>query len=134
MPNQRRHRRIEYPPMVDGFKPVGVKMRNIDKVVLLFEEYESIRLIDYENMNQEEAAGHMNISRPTFTRVYKKARKTIAKALVEGKAIIIGGGTYISENYWARCKKCSRLATSPTPLKNCPHCHSSELNNIHQPD
>jgi Zn finger protein HypA/HybF involved in hydrogenase expression len=76
----------------------------------------------------------MNISRPTFTRVYKKARKAIARALVEGKAIIIEGGTYISENYWARCKKCSRLTTAPTPLKNCPHCHSAELSNIHLPE
>jgi len=100
----------------------------------LFEEYESIRLIDYENMNQEEAAAHMNISRPTFTRVYKKARKAVAQALVEGKAIIIEGGTFISENYWARCKKCSRLTTASTPLKNCPHCHSDELSNIHVPE
>ncbi|MGQ1891195.1 DUF134 domain-containing protein [Thermophagus sp. OGC60D27] len=133
MPNQRRLRKIDSPPKIEGFKPVGIKMRNIDKVVLLFEEYESIRLIDYENMNQEEAAQRMDISRPTFTRVYKKARKTIAKALVEGKAIIIEGGTYISENYWARCKKCAQLTTASTPLTSCPHCHSTDLNNLHQP-
>lgn len=134
MPNQRRNRRIEFPPSMEGFKPFGVKMRNLDKVVLLFEEYESIRLIDYENMNQEEAAARMEISRPTFTRVYKKARKTIAKALVEGKAILIEGGTYISENYWIKCTKCSKLTTAPTPLKSCPNCKSTNLEDVHQPD
>lgn len=134
MPNQRRIRKIDAPPKIEGFKPVGIKMRQLDKVVLLYEEYESIRLIDYENMNQEEAAERMNISRPTFTRIYKKARQAIAKAMVEGKAIIIEGGTYTTENYWARCKRCSRLTTAATPLSHCPHCHSSDLNNLHQPE
>jgi predicted DNA-binding protein (UPF0251 family) len=134
MPNQRRHRKIEFPPTVEGFKPFGIKMRNIQKVVLLFEEYEAIRLIDYEDLNQEEAAAKMDISRPTFTRVYKKARKAIAQALVEGRAILIEGGTYISENYWARCTKCSKLSTAPKPLKDCPHCHSTALKGIHEPD
>ncbi|WP_462318674.1 DUF134 domain-containing protein [Marinilabilia sp.] len=134
MPNQRRNRKIESPPSIEGFKPYGVRMKNLQKVILLFEEYEAIRLIDYEDLNQEEAAARMDISRPTFTRVYKKARKAIAQALVEGKAILIEGGTYVSENYWVRCGKCSKLGTAPGPLKSCPHCHSSEIKGIHQPE
>ena len=134
MPNRRRNRKIESPPAMEGFKPFGIKMRNLDKVGLFFEEYEAIRLIDYENINQEEAASRMNVSRPTFTRVYKQARKTIAKAMVEGKAILIEGGTYISENYWVRCNKCSKLTTAPNPLHSCPYCHSTELKGIHQPE
>lgn len=38
-------------------------------------------------MNQEQAAECMNVSRPTLTRIYEAARKAIAKAFVEGKAI-----------------------------------------------
>jgi predicted DNA-binding protein (UPF0251 family) len=78
---------------MEGFKPFGIPMRELGSVVMLFEEFEAIRLADYENLTQEEAAEKMNISRPTFTRLYDKARKTIAKAFVEGKAIIIQGET-----------------------------------------
>ncbi len=133
MPNQRRQRKIQSPPIMDGFKPYGVRMKNLEKVILLFEEYEAIRLIDHEDLNQEEAAAKMDVSRPTFTRIYKKARKTVAKALVEGKAMLIEGGTYISENHWVRCNKCSKMTTTPTPVKNCPHCQSSQIKDIHQP-
>ncbi|WP_291857214.1 DUF134 domain-containing protein [Marinilabilia sp.] len=133
MPNQRRNRKIQSPPLMDGFKPYGVRMKNLEKVILLFEEYEAIRLIDHENLNQEEAAAKMDVSRPTFTRIYKKARKTMAKALVEGKALLIEGGTYISENYWVRCAKCSKLTTAPNPVSNCPDCHSNQVTNIHHP-
>jgi predicted DNA-binding protein (UPF0251 family) len=133
MPNKTRNRRIESPPPMEGFKPYGIKMRNLQKVILLFEEYEALRLIDYENMNQEEAADQMGVSRPTFTRVYKKARKAIAMALVEGKAILIEGGTYISDNYWVKCGKCSKLSTTQQPVKSCPHCHSTNLTGFHAP-
>ncbi len=134
MPNRRRNRKIECPPRMEGFKPFGIRMQNIDKIILLFEEYEALRLIDYENLNQKEAAERMGVSRPTFTRVYKKARQAIAKALVEGKAILIEGGNYISENHWNKCLKCSKLTTSSTPLKECPNCKSSELKGMHRPD
>jgi predicted DNA-binding protein (UPF0251 family) len=117
---------------MEGFKPFGIPMRNLSRVSLLFEEYEAIRLIDYENLNQEEAAERMEVSRPTFTRVYKKARQTIARALVEGKAIMIEGGTYTSENYWAKCHKCSTLTTAPSPVEKCPHCQSEVLKKGHQ--
>ena len=131
MPNQRRNRQIEFPPSMDGFKPFGVKMRNLEKVILLFEEYEALRLIDYENMNQEEAAERMDISRPTFTRVYKKARKAIATALVEGKAIFIEGGTYTSKNHWVKCSKCAKLTSTDKPVSSCPNCKSKELKDMH---
>jgi predicted DNA-binding protein (UPF0251 family) len=99
MPNRRRQRRITMLPPMEGFKPFGIPMRELETVILLYEEFEAIRLADYENLIQEEAAERMNISRPTFTRIYDKARKSIAKAFVEGKAIIIQGGTYITEDY-----------------------------------
>ena len=45
-------------------------------------------------MDQEEAAKEMNISQPTFNRLLKSARKKIAEAVVEPKAIKIEGGQY----------------------------------------
>ena len=47
------------PPLMEGFKPFGIPVRQIEKVILLFEEYEAIRLCDYENLTQEEAAKRM---------------------------------------------------------------------------
>jgi uncharacterized protein len=127
MPNRRRQRRITMPPPMEGFKPFGVPMRELEPVVLLYEEYEAIRLCDYENLTQEEAAGKMNISRPTFTRLYDKARKNIAKAFVEGKAIFIQGGTYITDDYWYRCYDCHETMISMKPAKHCRKCDSDNI-------
>jgi predicted DNA-binding protein (UPF0251 family) len=129
MPNRRRFRRIQMPPAMEGFKPFGIPMRELESVYLLYEEYEALRLADYEDLTQEEAAKRMNISRPTFTRLYEKARKCIAKAFVEGKAIIIQGGTYSTEDYWYRCEDCHETMITVKPARNCRKCDSD---NIHQ--
>jgi len=115
------------PPAMEGFKPFGVPMRELESIDLLFEEYEALRLADYENLTQEKAAKKMNISRPTFTRLYDKARKSIAKAFVEGKAIIIRGGTYIADDYWYRCDDCHETIVSDHPVNQCRECDSDNL-------
>lgn len=127
MPNRRRYRRIEGPPRMEGFKPFGVPMRELESVVMSIEEYEALRLADYENLTHEEAAKKMNISRPTFTRLYDKARKNVAKAFVEGKAILMQGGTFISGEYWYRCNSCHETIVSPTPEENCEKCSSDDI-------
>ena len=118
---------------MEGFKPFGVPMRELESVVLLFEEFEAIRLADYEKLTQEEAAEQMNISRPTFTRLYDKARKNIAKAFVEGKAIFIQGGHYITDDYWFKCFDCNETMITIKPVKSCRICNSDNivrLNNL----
>jgi predicted DNA-binding protein (UPF0251 family) len=115
---------------MEGFKPFGVPMRELESVDLLFEEYEALRLADYENLAQEKAAKKMNISRPTFTRLYDKARKSIAKAFVEGKAIIIRGGTYITDDYWYRCDDCHQTIVSHHPVNQCGDCDSDNLTKL----
>jgi len=115
------------PPSMKGYKPFGIPMRDLESVNLLFEEYEALRLADYENLNHEEAARKMNISRPTFTRLYDKARKSIAKAFVEGKAIIIQGGTFITDDYWYKCEECHETMISEEPVSNCSNCDSGNI-------
>jgi predicted DNA-binding protein (UPF0251 family) len=127
MPNRIRSRRITMPPRMEGFKPFGIPMRELESVGLLYEEYEALRLADYEDLNQEEAARKMNISRPTFTRLYDKARKKVAKAFVEGKAIIISGGNYQTDDYWYRCDDCHETIISPRPVNHCRKCDSDNL-------
>jgi uncharacterized protein len=73
-------------------------MRFLSEVCLSVEEAESIRLKDLEELDQEQCAEHMNISRPTFQRVLASARKKIADALLNGKAVRINGGNYETVN------------------------------------
>ena len=61
----------------------------IEDIVLLHEEMEAIQLMDSFNMYQEDAAKSMNVSRPTFARILKNARKKIATALISGSNLKI---------------------------------------------
>jgi len=71
------------------FKPQGIPMRVLEEVDLWADEFEAIKLHDYDKLSQIDAAQKMKISQPTFARVLDKAYKKIAIALVEGKAIKI---------------------------------------------
>jgi predicted DNA-binding protein (UPF0251 family) len=92
MPRPRLCRRIFFKPDVIYFKPRGVRLRELDEIILTLDELESVRLKDLEGMDQEDAAKKMNISQPTFHRLILSARKKISDALINGKAIKIEGG------------------------------------------
>ena len=62
--------------------------------MMSIDEYESIRLIDYEGLTQEECAKSMDVARTTVTSIYDSARKKLAQLLVEGKTLCISGGAY----------------------------------------
>ncbi len=64
------------------------------KIYLTIEEYEVIRLIDLEDMTQDECAVQMKVSRPTIQILYANARRKIADFFVNGKSIVIEGGDY----------------------------------------
>lgn len=121
---------------MEGFRPFGMQKCQALPVILKYEEFESIRLIDYDLLSQDLAAIKMNISRPTFTRIYNKALKTIAKAFVEGKIIEIEGGNFQFEQDWYRCKKCYKLVMGIENHRKCTGCtlyNSNELMSINQP-
>lgn len=77
-------------------------------VTMSMEEFESIRLCDWESLEQDDAAKRMNISRGTFQRILYNARKTTAEALVNGKGIIISGGNYEIASFGCDCQKACR--------------------------
>jgi len=122
MPRPKRERLICNPPQMQGFRPFGIPMDKIETVTLTFDEYESINLLDYKLMNQEQAAEKMNVSRPTLTRIYESARRTIAQAFIEGKAIVIEGGNVYFEQDWFRCKKCFKLISGIENHIKCKNC------------
>lgn len=109
MPRNIAPRKILNPPVIKGFKPYGPELSesSSEPVVLLFEEYEALRLCDYDEFNHDQASKAMNISRPTFTRIYASARKKIACAFVEGRQISIEGGKIYFDSSWYHCENCS---------------------------
>jgi uncharacterized protein len=127
MSRNRKDRIIQMAPHFYGFKPQGVQCKAGEEVVVNFEEYEAINLCDYELLTQAEAAKLMNISRPTFTRIYESARRKIAKALVEGSCIHFEGGNVAIAN-WCKCAQCKITFTLVENAgKQCPFCKSQEI-------
>lgn len=133
MPRRQRNRKISQPPLMKGYRPFGMLKCKKEVVKLTFEEYESIRLVGYENLSQEQASEKMGVSRPTLTRVYNKAISNLSKALVEGKTLEIDGGNYELVEDWFRCRKCHKLIQGEDNHKKCARCNdfnSDELEKL----
>lgn len=93
------------PPHFRGFKPIGVSGKN-HPVVMNYEEYEAIRLSDFELLGQVESAEKMGVARPTFARIYESARRKVAQAFVQGKSIVFEGGKVYFDSEWYSCNNC----------------------------
>ena len=92
MPRPQRMRRVRGCPNSDYFKPAGIRMTDLEEIALTLSEFEAIRLIDFNETPQEEAARKMDVSQPTLSRILKSGRKKISEAIVKGKAIRIKRG------------------------------------------
>ena len=66
----------------------------LEETILAVDEFEALRLKDLLCLEQGVAATRMGISQPTFHRLLLSARKKIADAIVNGKAIRIEGGKF----------------------------------------
>jgi predicted DNA-binding protein (UPF0251 family) len=139
VPRPRKCRRIAFMPGTNYYKPAGVPLRFLDEVCLSFEELESVRLKDLEDLDQEHSAERMNISRSTFQRILESARKKIADALLNGKAIRIEGGNvemlpqhYVCENghQW----DVPLEQATAEPLQICPVCNTTAPASLPQID
>ena len=127
MVRPRKNRMVVFNPDVSYFKPRGIPMIDLDEVLLTVDEREAIRLTDLLDMSYEEAGCQMGVSRATFGRIVKRARKIIAEALINGKAINVEGGNYriISKTRIFMCRKCSHKWEEPFGTgrpETCPEC------------
>jgi uncharacterized protein len=126
-------RRIILPHKGITFIPEDKEKFNGEETHLLSEEFEVIKLIDYENLNQSKAAKVMGLSRPTITRIYERARKKIAEVLIESKRLKIeGGNVYFGKN-WYNCTDCDSFFNVPNEIifeKICPVCSGSSLQEL----
>jgi predicted DNA-binding protein (UPF0251 family) len=129
-PRPKRNRIIEQPPSGKGFKPLGAAGQKVQDVILNYDEFEALKLADYENLTQEKAAKRMNVSRPTFTRIYDSALKKIAISFVERRTIrIMGGQVNFTEN-WYSCHDCQEIFKKVKGSKishQCPICGSEHI-------
>ncbi len=92
MARPKRCRKIGSYPQYWNFTPEGLD--DAQTILFKLDEYECIRLIDYEKKTQEECAMAMGVSRATVTSIYEEARFKMADAMMNGKKIRITGGCY----------------------------------------
>jgi predicted DNA-binding protein (UPF0251 family) len=125
-------RKVLNPPVIKGFKPYGPETGKLDTepVNLLYEEYEALRLSDYDMLNHHQSSILMEVSRPTFTRIYASALQKIAKAFVEGRQIAINGGKVYFDSDWYNCKGCNCNFNNPErdeEVLKCPLCGDERI-------
>ncbi len=132
MPRRKHLRKIVEPPRFKSYRPTGIEDRSSDPVELLYEEYEAIKLSDYDGLHHHEACRKMGVSRPTFARIYESARRKIAKAFVEVREIITVYGNVEFDHHWFQCKNCHARFTLQHPVSsgNCPICASESIKPI----
>lgn len=94
MARPRKWRRVCTLPRVNIFGPVDLSLGINELIMMTVEEYESIRLMDLEGLNQEQCAEYMGIARSTVQKIYDDARRKLADSMVNGKILKIEGGDY----------------------------------------
>ncbi len=92
MPRPKRPRCVLSGPIISEFKPEGFELKG--ETTLSLEEFEAIRHIDYEGLDQSQAAEIMNVSRQTVGRILRSGRYTLSSALVNGLRLKVEGGCY----------------------------------------
>lgn len=100
-------------PIADEFGPSAC-VQDGGVVIMSVDEYEIIRLVDFEGLSQDESAQRMGVARSTAQRIYGSARKKLADFLINAKELRIEGVDYRICPYDKRrqCgKKCCRYSS-----------------------
>lgn len=129
MPRPTKFRRVEFFPENNYFVPIGKPKCELEEIILKVEELEAMRLKDIEELNQEECAEKMQVSRQTFQNIIDSARKKVAMALTEGKAINISGGHYTTKHCKFKCVECGTIYDIHYEQNklSCPNCGSKKV-------
>jgi predicted DNA-binding protein (UPF0251 family) len=127
MVRPKKNRKVSLNPDIGYFTPGDIPAADVEVITLSVEEREALRLSDLLEMSYEEAGQKMGVSRATFGRIIQRARKIVADALINGKAIHIKGGNYmiVSEKAMFICNKCSHQweeTRKKRGTESCPAC------------
>lgn len=98
-------KRVCREPQFTSFAPDRKKSKKA-VVNLTVDEYEAIRLVDLMGCSREECAIHLNTARTTAQALYNQAKAKVAEAMVYGKELRIGGGTYTLCDGSLNCENC----------------------------
>jgi len=111
-------------------------MRDLEEVGLTVDEYEAIRLADLVGLSHEEAGQRMGVSRATFGRIIQNARRMVADAIVNGMAIRIEGGNYLTTHGSIPsfiCDECGntwKVMPDTGRLEKCPRCNKDKVKQL----
>ncbi len=124
-----RERVVTEPPRFRSYKPAGVPRKALERVTITLDEFEAVKLADLLELDQQEAADRMGISRSTFSRLVAKARRNIVDALVNGRELAIEGGSVHFVDNILTCTACGHQFTVPmeAQVRECPACGADEL-------
>lgn len=110
-------RRICSEPKINMFGPQNFKGGIY--IYMSLEEFETIRLIDYNDLTQEDCAEFMGVARTTVQKIYDDARGKIADVLVNGKTLKIEGGNYLLCNGTQIGRHCNNKHCKRFNNNNC---------------
>ncbi len=106
MPRPCKKRRICARPSCPQFGPQAGGSPQEPAVFMTLDEYECIRLVDYEGLTQQQCAAQMDVARTTIQSIYSSARQKIARCLVDGCSLRVEGGhVSLCEKTKACCRK-----------------------------
>jgi hypothetical protein len=100
---------------------------------MTLDEFEAIRLADLEGLYQEQAAGRMGVSRPTFSRIIDAAHRKVAEVLTHGKRLRIEAGPVVLERQgMSWCPRCDKEWDGTS---KCPCCRNRAIQRaeVHEP-
>jgi hypothetical protein len=69
--------------------PSGVPTARGEPIFMSYDEFEAFNLIYGQNLNQEEAAERMGVSRGTVWRCLESARKKVSMMLAERRPLVV---------------------------------------------
>ena len=115
MVRPKKDRLVAFNPKINYFKPRGIPVLDLDEVCLTVDEREAIRLADLLGLSHADAGERMGVSRATFGRIIQRARKVMADAIINGKAVRVEGGNYqlIEKTRIFVCHRCDHMWEEP---------------------
>ncbi len=137
MVRPQKNRIVHFNPDVCYFKPRGIPLMDLEETTLTIDELEAIRLADLKDLTHEEGGQKMGVSRATFGRIVQRARRVIADALINGKAICVEGGNYRiqTDKRIFQCHECLNRWEEPAGTGRpsyCPKCASNYFERVSQ--
>lgn len=72
-----------------AFMPIGCQKIDLEEVHIELDEFEAIRLCDFDGKSQIEASEIMNVSRATIQRLLKSGRAKMVDGLLNSKVLMI---------------------------------------------